>query len=140
MKLLQSIFSSSLERAADFCSYSENALLSPHCSLAFLVYSSNLLVSNAVKSILLFPPFCIPRAKSIRLSRCSFFIVRSSICCSRAFFLSKSGRVTISLISFNGNSSSLNNKICCKRSIAASSYSRYPDSVYSAGFRSPIES
>ena len=53
---------------------------------------------------------------------------------------SKFGASKIALISFKGNSNSLNNKICCKRSSAVSSYILYPDSVYSVGDKSPMES
>ena len=61
----------------------------PHCSLARLEYSSIFFVSNTVKSICFTPNNFIPRAKLIRFSRCSFFIVSNSICCSNALFLSK---------------------------------------------------
>ena len=108
-----------------FFVFSSNSLYSgvcPHCSFARLEYSSIFLVSNTLKSIYFTPIPFIPRAKLIRFSRCSFFIVSKSICCSNALFLSKLGASIIFLISLSGNSNSLNSKICCSLSKDVSSY------------------
>ena len=109
-----------------FLLFSENSLYSgvcPHCSLAFFEYSSSLLLSNAVKSNLLTPLALRYLHRLSRFSMCSFLSSRRPICCSSAFFLSKSDLFIISFMSLSGNSSSLNSKICCNFSSAASSYS-----------------
>ena len=116
-------FSSSGVLSFVFRSYSSYSGVLPHCSFALLAYSSIFFVSNTEKSIFLTPIDCNPRAKWMRFSKCSFFIVSSSICCFRALCRSKSGLDKISLISFRGNSNSRNSKICCNFSKAASSYS-----------------
>ena len=61
-----------------------------------------------LQQILLFKELEFP-LKEIKPSRCSFFIVNKSICWDSALSRSKSGASMILLISFNGNSSSLNN-------------------------------
>ena len=107
----------------DFSSNSWYSGVSPHDALARAAYSSIFFVSNTEKSNVLTPIVLIPRARSIRFSRCSFLRVSNVICCSSALSLSKDGLSKISRISFKGNSSARNSKICCNLSSAVSSYS-----------------
>ena len=112
INLSAKIFSSSSVRFFCFSSISLYSGVLPYNSFACLEYSSNLLLSKALKSICFTPNNFIPSAKFIKLSICSFLSLRSSICCSKALLLSKSGLFIIALMSLSGNSNSRNSSMC----------------------------
>ena len=112
----------------------------PHRSWASRVYSSISFLSNTKKSMSVSSLSIILRVSEISLSSLSLLNSSSFFCSLSTAFLSKSGLSIISLISFKGNSSSLKNNMLCSLSRAVSSYSLYPASVMSDGFRSPISS